>query len=73
MIGCIIIAEEECNGEVFEFETQKEAAAFCTGVHEGAGLYGCGSCKAYTLADLEQLDSEDDAEDIAFIEQYLRS
>lgn len=73
MIGVIIVAEGECDGEVHKYETEKEANAFCSGVTAGANQYGAGGCSAYTREDLAILDPEDegDAQAIEYIKQYL--
>lgn len=72
-IGVIIIAEGECNGEVYGFPTQNEASAFCRGVRAGSRLYGAGSCSAYTLDDVDGLstEDEDEAREIELIRKYL--
>lgn len=69
MIKAIIIAEGECDGEIFEFESQELADAFAKGVGEGAGRYGCGGCVALTLRDLD--DRYATAEDQETIRKFL--
>lgn len=53
----VVRAEGEF-GQVVEFATVAELAAYAQGVRDGACLYGAGSCDVWTAADLadESLD-----------------
>lgn len=67
---CIVIAEEECDGDVHEFDTSAELEAFRDGVSEGSRHYGAGSCSTYTVEDLPEAES-DAPHRARLIRQYL--
>lgn len=68
MIRCIVIAEGEWTGDVYEFVTEAEHAAFAQGVSIGANQYGAGACGVYTRDDLQ---GELDADLIEQIQKHL--
>lgn len=67
MFKCIIVAEGDCDGDVYEFETKEKMEGFKEGVSAGAGQYGCGSCSAVSIEDLKHLNPNDEF-DVPYIE-----
>ena len=55
----VIVAEGESEG-VVEYGTREELSAFAAGLSRGAELYGAGGCGLYTVADLAELDSNEE-------------
>lgn len=74
MFKCIIVAEGECDGRVYLFDTLETMEGFKEGVGEGASQYGCGSCMALSIDDLGRFDPNDkyDLPYITAINEYLK-